>query len=388
MAATRKVSGSAAKSDPNVVHVLRCDEVFADLNWNSRTKRADDTTDEKTGMGSRGFMGNVLSIAKDGQKTPVVVRPNPAYPGKGQKPYLLVSGFGRYEIITGLAAGEWQEDLTNPTMGGMTHAQAAALKNKAPTIRAFIRDLDEAEALEENLAENVQRDSLSGPDLAVGIMRLWNANPNLTAEQVAVKMNRNQSYVSRIKRIADGLSNVVLPPNALHKGSPAQSLLDAWRKDTIQLSQEDMLTIAGEKDATKKPQLYLDKRAKKTVTGKPGGKGKTGPGAWIENACDRDVPVMAAMLVKLQRAGFIEMNRPIEGKEGIAAFLSPKRSLPADVTEDQLDRLTGAIAAAVVQAKKEAKEAAMQAGAAAKEGKDEKPTKGKASKTVANGARA
>lgn len=363
MAAIKKnVNGSNGASRASVMAELDLlTDVEADFRWNARSAQDGDSTDEK-GNGSRGWIGTAVSIALEGQKVPVVVRPNPSTK-KNAKPYALVSGFTRYRAIAAIAAGDPEvvAALKSPEFGAMGDKEVAALKTKNPTIRAFVREMDEFEARKENLSENVNRDSLSGPDLAVGVMRLYEANPKMSHEKLAATLGKNQPYVSRVLRIAKTTSMTVLPGGWNGKDSPATNILEAWRIDPIKLTIDQMLRISEQDDPQKQIDMYLAKR--KVNGGKKGdaqGAGESeqgvngvrfkGPGAWIKNAVQFDVPKMAIVLATLEKMGHLTLVNPRLETPAMEVFLELFHGIPAKATEDQLNELQEAIEESLLSA--------------------------------------
>lgn len=353
----------AKKYDANMVQEIEHSRIFADRAWNSRSEVEGDTSDDDGKTGNKGWAGLVCSLATSPQRDPVVLRPNPKFdPAKKGEPFrefLLVSGFQRHDATLYIGTGGVTEILRDPKQGGLTDEQILALKTNTPKLRAFVKEMTEAEARAENLAENMQRNSLSGPDIAFGVMRLRKADPTLTDVQVAIILNQNQGYVSRLKRVADGTAGVTIPAGKLDKGSKETTLLEAWRSAPHKLSTTDMMTIANEEDPEKKILSYLTKTGKVVdPNAAPVVKPKTGPGSWAANAESINAPVMGAMLGTLVKLGVITLNFPLDGAETanaveiVRAILSPLRKLPDSATLEEVGKIAGAIQKALVAAEK------------------------------------
>lgn len=381
MAAPRKTY------DANQVQVIELSRIFADRNWNSRSETEGDTADDDGKAGNKGWPGLVCSLATSPQRDPVSLRPNPKYDpdrkGEHFREFLLVAGFQRHDAKLFIANGGVTEILKDPKQGAMSETQIEALKTNVPTIRAFVKNLTEAEARAENLAENMQRNTLSGPDIAYGVMRLRKADPNLTDVQVAIILNQNQGYVSRLKKIADGTVDVEIPPGKLDKSQTKPvTILEAWRNAPMQLTTNDMLAIANEADPTKKVDTYLKKTGKVASDTPEPVRPKTGPGAWVENACLISAPLMGAVIGQLVQLGVIELTpKGFGGIATVRAMMQPLRKLPDSATVEQMDKVSVALAAAVRKAATEPLPA--EPVAVVREKKEKTP---KAEKNVVNGA--
>lgn len=196
----------AAKSPPptgeRVVTDVPITDIFADAKWNARSNWKEATPNEE----DLGLPGMMSSIRARGQDTPVTLRLNPA----GGKPkYALVTGFRRFEAISRIAA----EDGT-----------------KAPTIRAEIRVLTEAEACALNARENTNREDFKVPDLTWAILRLASTGMNDTA--ISEECGKSQPYVSRLHRIAKGLR---------------PDLMTLWRAAVVPLEIREIEKVSGAK---------------------------------------------------------------------------------------------------------------------------------------------
>lgn len=328
------------KADSGIPVDVPCSEIFFDRSWNSRREVSANHSDDG---GSAGYPNLVCSLAHrklDGEKypqrDPCTVRPNPDFgkkKGEAGRRFLGVAGFQRHDAILFTAMGRSDEVtiLTDPLQGGLTPEQVKSLESTQPTVRVFIKDLTEAQARAENLAENMQRSTLSGPDIAFGVMKLFEADPKLTDTQAAIILGNNQPFVSKLRRITEGTKNVMVPPGALYAGSKPMSLLDAWREAPKKISQNDLDAIAKKATPEEKVDTYLVKTGKKddAVPAKP--KPATGPGSWLTNAINVNAPVVGALLGTLQRLGVITVSGRFSD-EAIRAALAPFRTVPVDAT--------------------------------------------------------
>jgi ParB-like chromosome segregation protein Spo0J len=357
---------NATKFDANTVYTPKQAEVFVDVKWNSRSAPDEgDATKETTG-----YTGLVKSIGTEGLRSPVVLRPNPNYGKKGMPgascPYSLVSGFSRFKACASIAAGE--QDVTLG-QAGMTQAAVAALHTNTPTIRAFIRPMTEAEARKENLTENLQRQDLTAPDIAFGVARLRDTMPEASDQQIADIIGRSQQYCSKLKRLYEGLKNVMLPAGALSLSSPAVPLLDAWRTEAKKglFTNDDILAIAEAKDANGVNLPQAEKAARYLAVVRPpvdgegsDGKKDKGPGAWKGNAA-KDAEAFGVLLGNLERDGAIEIHSiGSEHAATVAAKYAAK--MLAKGTEDDLDMIAAACEKGIKRGRKKAVAAAPPAG--------------------------
>jgi ParB/RepB/Spo0J family partition protein len=121
------------------------------------------------------------SVREHGVLQPVLVRPN----GQG---YQLVAGERRWKA-----------------------AQAAGLAE----IPALVRQLGDAEVVEAQLVENLQREDLPPLEEAEGYEALLKANPKLTVDDLVAKVGKSKTYVyGRLKLAA----LVEMPRQALREG--------------------------------------------------------------------------------------------------------------------------------------------------------------------------
>ncbi len=343
---------AATKYDPNHEYELKVSDIFVDWKWNTRVNVADTNPDTQTD--EAGFQELVVSMAKDGQRTACVVRPNP-YKGKGSHPgskyeYMLVEGFGRTRAKSELAAGEHGILLG---ANGVVQVEADKLKTKEPTIRAKVISMTEAEARKRNLGENMLRSQLTAPDIAFGINKLAEAEPSASNLQLGAMIGRSEPYVAKLRRIYSTFKDVTVPADALWKGSPPMPVTQAWRCAPKKAMNEDMLAVA-DVDA-KTPLAPEEKLAKYLIASgvtldpeaKP--KKKVGQGAWAENACI-DAKAFGALLGALDRIGAIEI---IGVEPDWWAMIVPKYEGKADkATDDNKEAIVYAFNEGVKEGRK------------------------------------
>lgn len=371
-------------------------DVYPDYSWNARSVVEEDSTSEKGEGGRRGWIGILGDIATKavekggpayvGQKDPIVVRPNPLY-GKGgpstNKRYSVVEGFGRYRIQLALTTGSLpdgtslDEILTDPKKGiGLTSAQVASLRSSKAKIRAYVREMSEAEAVKSNVQENLLRDDLNNTDKFAAIVRLGEVFPNATGRDIAAMTGLSQPYIDKIRKIHDKIGNVTLPINAFYDGMPPTALLTAWRHDTKKLNFNALYELATNEDLDKAGG-YLTATGRKVPGVMPtpqGSQPSVSPGkSWVENAKTGYIPMVAKFLVTLERAGVIpEVAKTIRGEETIRAVVAFGRGkVGKDATPAQLDEVSGMFLGELKKQRKMASEEAQREAEAEAEGDED-----------------
>lgn len=338
-----------AKFDPSTVVTVNCSEVQADFDWNARRGIQDEAQESSENTTEAGFLDIMVSIARNeqklavnGQKQPVVVRPHPrageTVKGRKMPAFFLCSGFQRYKAITEIAAGEHDDYLNKH---GFSIAELAALKTDKPTIRVFVRNLNDFEARKENIQENTQRASLAAPDIAFGMADLFKLDKSLTTEQVGDMLGISQPYASVLKRTYDGLKVVNVP--ASHTLNPDKkhdvNLAEVWRQESVLPKKDKLLKVAelstGKGDAVapasaeEKLEAYSALRPKKDEPAIARGKG-----AWITNSIEKHAVTIGTMLGNLQRDGAIELV-DIEAKH-VSTLLASFVNLPTEAAHSKL----------------------------------------------------
>ncbi len=348
------LSSLAAKYDPNHDYTIKIQDVYVDWKWNTRVDVA--STDPESQTDEAGYQETLISIAKDGQRTACVLRPNP-YKGRKGHPgerfdFMLVEGFGRTRAKSEIANGEHDVALG---AAGMVKTEVDKLHTKEPTILAKVIAMTEAEARKRNLGENMLRSQLTAPDIAFGIAKLAEAEPTASNVQLGAMIGRSEPYVAKLRRIYSAFAGATVPENALWKGSPAMPVTQAWRCAPKKAMNEDMLAIA---DADAKSTLTPDEKVRGYLMAaglvedpnkKP--KKKAGQGAWSANACI-DAKAFGVLLGALQRDGAITI-------EGLTAdhwaLVASKYAGKADkATDDEKDAIVTACEAGVKEGGKKA----------------------------------
>lgn len=247
-------------NNPAVVEtvvILSLADIDFDWNWNCRLPLRDATGRVVGCSGSAGqdikgdteFGDLKASLAADGQKQAVLVRPHPKAKKSGKK-YHLVAGYQRTEALAQLAAEE---------------------PNKyKPEVRAIVREMTEEEARVENLRENTARSALSGPDLTVGIQKLLKENPNLTDVAIAARLGKSQGYINKLVNIM--------------KAAKSEELLEKWRTSPVTVPVMKMATIAELDTADEQlRQFEASQKKEKSNDSTP----TRGPDAWTSTAKDK-----------------------------------------------------------------------------------------------------
>ncbi len=326
------------KYDPDHDYTIKVSEVYVDWKWNTRVDVA--STDPSSETDEAGYQETLISIAKDGQRSACVLRPNP-YKGKaghaGAKyEFMLVEGFGRTRAKCEIAAGEHDVALGG---AGMVKTDVDALHTKEPTIKAKIIAMTEAEARKRNLGENMLRSQLTAPDIAYGVFKLAEAEPEASNKSLGEMIGRSEPYVAKLRRIYSAFEGVQVPAGKLWDGSPAMPVMQAWRCAPKKAMNEDMLAIAD----SKTPLTDSEKLEKYVAAISPPTKPVkiAGQKAFPRNACV-DAENFGEVLGALQREGAIS----IEGLDSQHAFLvAAKYAGKAETKQDTEDARDAIIAA-------------------------------------------
>lgn len=375
------LSSLAAKYDPNHDYTIKIQDVYVDWKWNTRVDVA--STNPESQTDEAGYQETLISIAKDGQRTACVLRPNP-YKGRKGHPgerydFMLVEGFGRTRAKSEIANGDHDVALG---AAGMVKAEVDKLHTKEPTILAKVIAMTEAEARKRNLGENMLRSQLTAPDIAFGIAKLAEAEPNASNVQLGAMIGRSEPYVAKLRRIYSAFSGVTVPADTLWKGSPAMPVTQAWRCAPKKALNEDMLGIADSKepltDDEKVNRYLMASGLKEDPNAKP--KKKAGQGAWAANACI-DAKAFGVVLGALQRDGALSID---DLTADHWALIVPKYAGKADkATDDEKDAIVTACEAGIKEggkkaAKKAAPEPKDEPKASAKKASAKKASNGKA----------
>lgn len=220
------------------------DQIDFDLKWNGRYGLGD-----STGTGEDQETSTVEDIVNSwedrGQDTAIVVRPNPDK--KAAKPYILAAGFRRREARQRLAERR---------------------KEKTPTIRADYREMNEAEAIEFNAAENLIRSQLDIADTCVLVCRMQEQNANLTEKELGKKIGKSPSYINKMLVIGRNVKKTILEHwRAAPKKVPMMAMLEVAKKpkaeqDALYQSYAGSSSQEGEATASDKWIKNCKERAK------------------------------------------------------------------------------------------------------------------------------
>lgn len=213
------------------------------------------------------FAELVASIDETGQKDPITIRRKKGGVFDNGMPFEVIKGFRRFAAVNLIA----QRDGTLETAG----------------VKAILKDLSDLEALEENVFENTARDNLTGPDLAWAAFNLqeqYKSNGVAVSDNIlAKKMGKNQSYISKIKKIVQS----------------APIAAKAWQQAKSPLTVEAMDRIA-KLDPDKQEAEY--ERIVKALGGKGNARGGTKPP--VETATNQATK-LARLLGNLVSQGLI-----------------------------------------------------------------------------------
>lgn len=131
-----------------------------------------------TGLDNASLAELAEDIKRRGVDTPITLRPLP-----GARVADTTRNV-KYEIVAG------ERRLRSSLMAGVT------------TIPARVRDLNDVQALEVQLAENLHREDLSPLEEAKGIRRLMD-EAKITADEVAVRMEKSRTHVYNRLKLLD-----------------------------------------------------------------------------------------------------------------------------------------------------------------------------------------
>lgn len=131
-----------------------------------------------TGLDNASLAELAEDIKRRGVDTPILLRPLP-----GARVADTTRNV-KYEIVAG------ERRLRASLMAGV------------PTIPARVRDLNDVQALEVQLAENLHREDLSPLEEAKGIRRLMD-EAKITADEVAVRMEKSRTHVYNRLKLLD-----------------------------------------------------------------------------------------------------------------------------------------------------------------------------------------
>lgn len=179
------------------------------------------------------------SIARSGVMQPIIVRPHPEQKGK-------------FEIIAG--ERRWR----------------ASQLAKQTTIPALVRELDDKDALELALVENVQRQDLTAMEEAYGYQRLMDEF-SYTQEELSATLGKSRSHIANMlrllslpKSIREKLEEGTLTPGharALVKAEKPEELAEEIVRRGLNVRQAENLARAGLPQIERKPRPSAAARA-------------------------------------------------------------------------------------------------------------------------------
>lgn len=195
------------------------------------------------------------SIREHGLLQPILVRSKPS---------------GGYEIIAG--ERRWRA------------SRIAGLR----TVPVVIKEMDEKEAAEVALIENLQREDLNPVEEAMGYRSLM-VSYGLTQEQVAERMGKSRSAVANVLRLLDLTPNETeaLKAGKLSAGH-ARALLGAEKGSDLR---SDMLRVALSGASVRELELMLKKKKEAKKTEKTADKFYTEVELAIKNELGRTVKI-------------------------------------------------------------------------------------------------
>lgn len=261
-------------------------EIDIDLDWNSRspanvTLFALSETDEE----SSGLDGLIANLLKNGQSTPVDIRPTvPPFYKRTQVPYSLVTGFRRCTALQAVYADE-----------GLKLEAAKQQRSIVPLLSdghvlAIVHPcLSEREAYLLNARENSNRESLTPPDTAMMVKR-GVEQFDFTIHDLSVQLGKTPQVVALYAKVA------ALPPPVLshwQKGGEFEGVQSSRR-----VAFAEMVEIAK-----RDPLEHIDAYRKALIHGVS----KQSTSAWFQRARGRAGHV-GSMLAKLQKNGFLTVQ--------------------------------------------------------------------------------
>jgi ParB/RepB/Spo0J family partition protein len=220
----------------NQIEIIPLSKVKADFKWNSRPEAETSISDVENEIEGTSFGQLMESIDAKGQREPVLVRP------KGNA-FELVYGFRRYAAIRELAKKNGVKD---------------------PTIRCVVQNLNDIEAREENMRENIARKQLTPSMVCKGLIELKNYyGDKMSVTALADRVGINRPYASMmINTIAAKLK---------------PELLESWYGQNAEVGVNRVESVA------KLPPEEQEKAWKEKVA--TGGRGnKAGAADWMEAA--------------------------------------------------------------------------------------------------------
>lgn len=262
-------AGTESRSQAGNLITVKLSTIDAESFDNQRSGDFTAGGDSKDDGSDQSFAELVASIDQVGQKDPVTARYKPGAKAGQPGSLQLVKGFRRYAAIRLIGQRDGIED---------------------PEINVICKELSDLEALEENVFENTARDNLTGPDLA---WAAYNLEQRYKADGIAVsdnllakRMGKNQSYISKIKKI------VVNAPVVAR----------AWRESRAPLTVDAMKRIS---ELPQEEQEAEYQRVNEAMGGKGNARGTTKPP--VETAKTQATKI-ATLLGNLAGQGLIKVD--------------------------------------------------------------------------------
>lgn len=270
-AAHEKELGSQTNGHEVILSIPLTD-ILVDHDWNARSQGS--TFSEGSGADeSSGLTGLAESIIVNGQDTPAIVRPNPT---KSRHAYMLVAGHRRFVAM---------QKVWDPKFKGSDDFEKNVRPNVetwAPgltkgTIKAQLRHLDETQARALNARENVERDDLSGPDLAFAVREM--ASLGMSDSAIAADWGKTQGYISKLHRIVKNVDGAIVKMWRDARNTPNTPFPDGTVHPPVQITVEEMHSLQLPDNKDRQLDAYREYVLKE--------KGERGPAAKIQTATKR-----------------------------------------------------------------------------------------------------
>jgi hypothetical protein len=259
----------------NVPVALMQGLILCDPLWNAR---GDITAEgDEDGETANGFKELKSSIANQGLREPVIVRP---VQGKYGKQYMVVDGHRRFEAVAQLH-----------------NAKMAVPGVSAGQVMVIVKNLTEEEARDWNIESCIQRDTIGGADLCFGIKqrvllneRKWEGlNQTALGRQYGI----GQTYFGKLCKIGAKVDDAVFAE---------------WRKKFnhgIGITVDAMAKLA---DLPKQEQAEKYAELAKSKDKPKHEKGEGGPLKWIGSSRDKATQ-LGVNLGAAQKNGFLTVNK-------------------------------------------------------------------------------
>lgn len=292
--------------EDDVKHVPLSD-IHVDWAWNSRSYAY--VIAEHSEMGDEegsGITGLVKGVFYDGQDTPIDLRPATKEDKAGNRPYVLVSGFRRYEAIRRLntpkvATKEGELGEISAEFLKVIENRRAEKKQLVPntgdgTIRAVVRNIDERQAELLNLRENTNRDDLTTPDLCMAVRRIVQKQ-GLTPTQLADRLGKSQGHMTTLIQV----------------GRCHNDILDHWRNggdfvsEGVSITSKKRVNVRDLVDISKiEKEKQLAEYARLLKSKLPASEAAEDKNSWMVAAKNK-AEKLGTLLGQLAKAGFLKI---------------------------------------------------------------------------------